>query len=302
MSGVCVLGGVNLDLTFRALSGGMQPGTSNPGRASVSPGGVARNIADHLARWGVSVSLIAAVGDDPLSASVLDATRAAGVDVDRVRRVPDSVCGLYAALLDDDGELAMAASAMEAVGHVDEAYVEACADTIAASSYLVVDANVGPAALQRAISIANERGVPVIAEPVSVEKARTIAACNGTVFAATPNENEAPVILDPTAPLEAAYVIVTKGSAGVDVFRPQESWGQPQVTLAGAPVAPVDVTGAGDALVAGLTYALCEGSDMETGVRLGMELARETVLRPGSAPADIDREFVAAAYARLHQR
>ena len=300
MSGVCVLGGVNLDLTFRAIHGAMRPGTSNPARTSLSSGGVGRNIADHLARWGVPVTLLAAVGDDALSASVLDATRAAGVDVERVRRIPDTVCGLYTALLDDDGELSMAASSMKAITHVDADYVDRCEDTISGASYLVVDANVDAAALERAIAVANAHGVPVIAEPVSVEKARRIAACRGSVLAVTPNENEAPVVLDPSAPLDASYVIVTKGSAGVDIFRPEDSREQPQATLAGAPVAPVDVTGAGDALVAGLVYALCHGGELENGVHLGMELARETVLRPGSAPSDIDRAFVAAAFARLH--
>ena len=188
MSGVCVLGGVILDLTFRAIHGSMRPGTSNPARTSLSSGGVGRNIADHLARWGVPVTLLAAVGDDALSASVLDATRAAGVDVERVRRIPDTVCGLYAALLDDDGELSMAASSMKAIPHVDANYVDRCEDTISGASYLVV----------------------------------------------------------------------------------------------------------------GLVYALCHAGELENGVHLGMELARETVLRPGSAPPDIDRAFVAAALARLH--
>lgn len=302
MSGVCVLGGVNLDLTFRALHGSMQPGTSNPGRASVSPGGVGRNIADHLARWGMPVTLIAAVGDDALSASVMSATRAAGVDVERVRRVPDAVCGLYAALLDEGGDLSMAASSMEAIAHVDADYVEQCEDVISGAAYLVVDANVDTPALERAIAIANAHGVPVVAEPVSVEKAARIAACRGSVLAVTPNEHEAPVVLDPSSTLDAAWVVVTKGPAGVDIVRPRDSLGQPQATLAGAPVAPVDVTGAGDALVAGLVYALYNGSELETGVHLGMELARETVLRSGSAPADIDRAFVAAAFARLQSR
>jgi hypothetical protein len=151
MSGVCVLGGVNLDLTFRAIHGSMRPGTSNPARTSLSSGGVGRNIADHLARWGVPVTLLAA-------------------------------------LLDDDGELSMAASSMKAIPHVDANYVDRCEDTISGASYLVV----------------------------------------------------------------------------------------------------------------GLVYALCHAGELENGVHLGMELARETVLRPGSAPPDIDRAFVAAALARLH--
>ncbi|MFN0194315.1 MAG: PfkB family carbohydrate kinase, partial [Aestuariivirga sp.] len=51
MADVVAIGGANIDIKAKAL-GNVLPGTSNPGTVSVSPGGVARNIAHNLAVLG----------------------------------------------------------------------------------------------------------------------------------------------------------------------------------------------------------------------------------------------------------
>jgi pseudouridine kinase len=53
MRKVVVIGGANVDVKGRA-SGPYLSGTSNPGRVTVSPGGVGLNIAESLSRLGVS--------------------------------------------------------------------------------------------------------------------------------------------------------------------------------------------------------------------------------------------------------
>jgi bifunctional ADP-heptose synthase (sugar kinase/adenylyltransferase) len=65
---VVVIGSSVMDLIGRPLSA-LHPGSSAPGLVRLSPGGVARNVAENLARLGVGVSLITAVGDDPTAAS-----------------------------------------------------------------------------------------------------------------------------------------------------------------------------------------------------------------------------------------
>lgn len=288
---ICVLGGINLDILLTAREGKIAPATSNPARAVLSPGGVGRNIAESLARWGAAVTLLGAVGDDPLSAKVSADTAAAGVDVGRVLHVHRAVCGLYAALLDADGGLATAASAMDVVEHVDGGYIASCRDAISESSLLVVDANIGVDAIERAVSIAEAAGVRVVAEPVSVAKATRLAAARCRVFAVTPNEDEYPPLCSPGAALTTDWTIVTRGAAGVTVAGPDRV---SPVEIPADPVPPVDVTGAGDALVAGLAFALSRGESFGTAVRFGMATARETVLHAGSA-ADTIHPAEAAA-------
>src|SRR6478736_5628356 len=59
---VC-LGAANLDRKLRS-NATLKMGTSNPARQDESFGGVARNIAENLARLSTPVSLITVIGDD----------------------------------------------------------------------------------------------------------------------------------------------------------------------------------------------------------------------------------------------
>ena len=64
MSGyVAVVGGVNIDIGGRPFSP-LVPRDSNPGRVTVSLGGVGRNIAHNLSLLGAEVQLLTAFGDD----------------------------------------------------------------------------------------------------------------------------------------------------------------------------------------------------------------------------------------------
>ncbi|MFP4374248.1 MAG: PfkB family carbohydrate kinase [Spirochaetaceae bacterium] len=75
---VVVVGGINADVTGRSAEE-LVPGTSNPGTISITPGGAGRNIAEALARLGLSSRLVGTVGDDEFGRAVLARTVEAGV-------------------------------------------------------------------------------------------------------------------------------------------------------------------------------------------------------------------------------
>ena len=62
---VVVVGGANVDLKAQSSEKAIAA-TSNPGHASLSAGGVGRNIAENLARLGTPTHLVAAIGVDQL--------------------------------------------------------------------------------------------------------------------------------------------------------------------------------------------------------------------------------------------
>ncbi|HLE52835.1 MAG TPA: PfkB family carbohydrate kinase, partial [Anaerolineales bacterium] len=84
-SPVLVIGGAGVDLVGR-LTGELRAGTSNPANIRTSFGGVARNVAENLARLGRSVKLITAIGDDQLGERLLAQAASAGVDVSAALR------------------------------------------------------------------------------------------------------------------------------------------------------------------------------------------------------------------------
>lgn len=101
---VVVIGGAGLDIKGRLLEPLIEK-TSNPGRLTISVGGVARNIAENLARLGAQSSLIAAVGNDEFGRLIIQQTEDAGVDTDAMMILEDQHSAAYLALLDRNGLL-----------------------------------------------------------------------------------------------------------------------------------------------------------------------------------------------------
>ena len=96
---VLCIGGANLDRKLR-LSETLRMGTSNPVSSEVSPGGVARNVAENLALLGCKVRLLSTFSDDLEGNWLLDHLNSAGVDVSPSLIVPGRKSGSYTALQD----------------------------------------------------------------------------------------------------------------------------------------------------------------------------------------------------------
>ena len=108
---VAIVGGINVDICG-APSSKARMRDSNPGSVAMSPGGVARNIAENLARLGVDSRLVGLVGADDHGEWLLERGRAAGVDVSRVARVEGARTSTYVSVLDDAGDMLVAVNDM----------------------------------------------------------------------------------------------------------------------------------------------------------------------------------------------
>ncbi len=277
---VFVVGGINCDITG-AVTAAVQPGTSNPGRVTLSAGGVARNVAENLARLGTEVVLFGAVGTDPLSRWVLERTRESGVDTGGVIRRRTHLPGMYVSVL-GAGELESAVADMTATETLRPADVVRRLDAAAVSAppgMVILDTNLVTGTLQAAMDWAARRQIPVLVDPVSVEKAGRLARCRGVVEFVTPNADEAELLRGWRAggsSLRVRYWIETDGVAGVTL---REGAG-PRETVRRFPVTsvmPVNVNGAGDAFVAAFAAALIRGLEPEEAIRRGIAAGALTV-------------------------
>ena len=151
--GAVVVGGANMDLKARSKARATSR-TSNPGHGSMAPGGVARNIAENLARLGNRVHLVSVVGRDSLGDSLLDHTAAAGVRIEHVART-DRPTGTYTAVLDADGELIVAIADMDATAELGPEQLQAARDVIASAAVLVLDGNLRLDALEHALDLSD---------------------------------------------------------------------------------------------------------------------------------------------------
>lgn len=309
---VVVVGGANVDVKARTIQAAV-PGTSNPGVTAQAPGGVARNVAENLARLGVPASLVSVVGRDALGDWLLRETEAAGVDVRPVLRAPEVSTGTYTAVLDASGELLVAVAAMAAVEALTPAALQERRGVLRGAAWVVADGNLPEASLAHLLSLAAEAGVPVVFEPVSVPKAarlRPALAAGLVPQVVTPNVPELGALLgrdipDEPGALRAAadelhaqgvrLVWVRRGAAGSLLSTPEGV-----TELPALPAEVRDVTGAGDAMLAAFLAALASGLPPAEAARHGHAAAAITVesdhaVSPTLTPAAIQARLTGAA-------
>src|SRR5689334_24586861 len=101
---VLVIGSAGIDVRGRPDTA-LQHSTVTPGDIRFSVGGVARNIAENLARLEVPTILLTAVGDDPNGQIVLDRCSSAGVDCSHISRVPDTRTGSSITLMTEANDV-----------------------------------------------------------------------------------------------------------------------------------------------------------------------------------------------------
>jgi len=105
---VLVIGGINLDLVFRAPHIPAPGETAGGATLARFPGGKGANQAVAAARAGARVTLLGAVGTDEAGEYLLSTLRAAGVDVRHVARDATGHTGTAAIVVDRAGRNAIA--------------------------------------------------------------------------------------------------------------------------------------------------------------------------------------------------
>lgn len=291
---VACIGATHVDAKAR-LIGETHPATSNPASVVRTPGGVAGNVARNLGRLGLPVSLFSIIGDDAEGRALLGELHAASVDTAGVLRSCGPPTASYLAVLDRDGRLIVAAADMEIYEALDASWVDRVSPSLSGFDAWVVDANLPGSTLARLLPQAGK--ALVLADPVSVPKAGRLAGVLGRLDAVFPDRAEALVLagLAPGADASVAAaaaairrlgsgaVIVSLGSRGAYL---DEAGGAREIPAMAAR-AVVDVTGAGDAQIAGYVYGLSRPGGARHPIEWAMAAASLTVETIDSARADL---------------
>jgi pseudouridine kinase len=284
---IIVVGAACVDVKAMALSSPLEAGTSNPGKATIGFGGVARNIAENLARLDVPVSLVSAIGDDLFARAVQDHCRDVGIEAHFL-----SLAGgtdLYSAVLKVSGEMAVAIGAMGCAERLDRRFIATQRDRLSSARCLVCDANLSSDSLRAVGEIAQGAGIPFVFEPVSVRKAerlQPLLEAGIPIALATPNRAELAVLAGCSSESDAdvarccrllqtrrvGTLIVGLGKRGAFVSAPGH-----EVFIEAATARVNDVTGAGDAALAAALWAVQAGFDWVAAARAGQYAAGLTV-------------------------
>ncbi len=299
------LGGATIDRSYRPL-GRLLRGSSNPVAGRTGFGGVARNVAETLARLGVATALVAAIGDDDAGTRLLDHLTAQGVDLHLIARRSDQATAQYIAVLDEQAALAYGLSDMAILDTLTDDEVERACMAAGAAQWIFADCNLSTTALVRLIAQAQARPVRLALDAVSIAKTARLPADLHGVDLLFLNRDEAQALAglkSDASPQEIAAAVQGRGAASVAV-----TLGAAGVALAEAsgvtmlpavPALAVDPTGAGDALIGATLWRLLEGDTLAQSLRMGTLAATLTIESESSVRRDLTPDLLTAA---LHRR
>jgi pseudouridine kinase len=291
---VLVIGAMAIDAKGKPRRA-LVPGTSAPGTVRLSVGGVARNIAENLARLGVHATLLSVVGDDPIGRFLLDATARSGVDVEHVSVRRGQRSGAYLAVMDRSGAPAHAIDDMTVLRYLVPGRIYRLRRLFRDASMIVFDANVPPRTIETIFALASRYDKPVCVDPTSTTLAERVRPYLGQTHLIVPNLQEArALVCAPDEDLDAQdmamrlvsmdveIAIITLAEKGLYYASSDESGHVPALQRD-----IVDLTGAGDALTAAVIFALLNDIPISEAVRLGVSAAALTIQCPDTVCPDL---------------
>ncbi len=305
---VVVVGGANLD-TVGFSENALAMNDSNPGQVRSNPGGVGRNIAENIARLGVRVELVTAVGSDEASRDLVARTRATGVGMDAAVVAFDVPCARYLAINDERHELVVAINDMRAL----EALTPEClaeeprVGLLAAADLVVVDANVSVATIEAIPSLTH---APLLLDPVSSPKAPRFEGILSRAAAIKPNGHEAAALLGYAVETlddaqAAARELVARGVGAAFVTPAERGVGWADARGSGCFDLPATYVansiGAGDSYVGGLAYAMLAGVDTVQAARFASACSAITLGSVDSVSEEMTRERALATMKEMYR-
>lgn len=270
-----VVGGVNVDIGGRSFAP-LVASDSNPGRVSLSLGGVGRNIAHNLSLMGTDVRLLTAYGDDLHGERVAASCSELGIDLSHALRIPGAATSTYLYLADDHGEMALAVSDMEICKKITPAYLASQLPLLQNAQVVVADTNLPQESLEY---LAENCTVPLFVDPVSTVKAEKLRPILSRIHTLKPNRLEAELLSG--VPIHGTEdvantvdVLLKKGVHRVFVSLGPDgvygAMGDERVTLPNIPGNMVNTTGCGDAFMAALVWAYLEGMTLRDTALAGL--------------------------------
>ena len=270
-----VVGGVNVDIGGRS-DAKLVPADSNPGKVSISLGGVGRNIAHNMALLGVDVKLLSAIGEDVHGNRIAASCAELGIDASHTLRLSDCATSTYLYIADDRGEMAMALSDMAICDRITPGYLSANSQVLQNARVIVADTNIPAETL---VWLAENCAAPIFCDPVSTIKAEKLRPVLNKIHTLKPNRLEAELlsgvaIREKADAEHAAKVLLEKGvkrvflSMGADGVYVADS--EQQMWLQNLPGQMVNTTGCGDAFMAALVWAYLQDLDLKETALAGL--------------------------------
>ncbi len=284
---VLCIGGANIDRKLKTLAE-FSLATSNPVSQFESFGGVARNIAENLARLGQPTSLIAAFGDDASGRALQAHARSVQIDLSHSLQIAQQSSDSYTAVLNQAGDMLLALAHMQLVEQLDAQFLRTCEPARQQAAMIIADMNLPPSSIALLLAEAQLKNIPLFIVAVSQPKMARLpnnlqglsllllnrAELETRVGKPCNNQQQLAAACAQVQAQGAQHIIVTLGEQGVCYTTPDglQFLAAPKITEI------QDVTGAGDAFSAAVCWSLLQTpQDLTLACRRGLTLAALTL-------------------------
>ena len=269
---ITIVGGANIDIIGLPHKK-LRMKDSNPGKTTMTLGGVGRNIGENLARLGIDTRLITVLGNDIYGKLMIEEGMKIGLDMSESLILPEMKTSTYIAILDELGDMELALSSMDIFEKMTISFIQYKREIIENSALCIVDTNIPKEVLR--YMLINFK-VDFFLDTVSTSKAEKIKNMLGKFHTIKANRLESETlsgveIVDKIDLKKVATyfidtgverVFITLGEDGVYYLDKQK-----ELHMKSPKISIVNATGAGDAFMAGLAYSYFNGLDIERTIK-----------------------------------
>ena len=294
---IFVIGAVNMDIAGTP-DAELRTGDSNPGRVTLSPGGVGRNIAENLCRLGRRVSLVTVLGNDAYADAIREHSRNVGIDLSFSITDPLGRTSTYLCLNEQNGDLHAAVSDMAVCSQLTPDRLEPILPELNRGDFLIADANLPEETIRW---IAGHVNIPIAADPVSVAKAPRLRPLLSRLAFLKPNLQEAELLAGFAPGTAGSYSRIADALHALGVSRvflslgAQGVWaddGKEGALIPCFPGTVVNTSGCGDAFVAAAADAYLRGLGTMKCARRGLAAAAICAEDPAAVSPQMSGEAV----------
>lgn len=298
---ITIVGGANIDIIGSPYKK-LRLKDSNPGKTTISLGGVGRNIGENLSRLGIDTRLITVLGNDTYGKLIVEEGKKIGLDMSQSLILQDEDTSTYIAILDETGDMNVALSSMDIFEKMTISFIQDKKEIIENSALCIVDTNIPIEVLKYMVS---NFKVDFFLDTVSTTKAEKVKDILGYFHTIKPNKLEAEIlsgmeIFEERDIKKVANhfinqglkkVFITLGEEGVYYFDNQN-----EMHLKSPKIRIKNATGAGDAFFAALAYSYFKGLDIENTLKFSIgasiiTLEDENTINPNISVENIENRI-----------
>lgn len=277
--------------------GRYDPVGTNKGSVKLTHGGVARNVAEDLARLGCDVVFPLPVDRTPLGHDIKARLEEAGVDMSEAISVPDGGTGMWLAVFNEKGDLAGSISKMPDVAPIENKLDSDGDRLFGACDAVVAEFDTSEAIAEKTVALAEKHGKDLycivgnmsvmLAKKELLARTRCVIMnvieagrlLGADIRALEPNDAQT-LVWAAGQSLGLKAIIVTMGAKGAVYadFSTGESGVMPP-----AQCEVVDTTGAGDAFFSAAVMTISRGLGIYRACLLGTQVAARVISTSESA-------------------